>query len=262
MSAPRLEEGPREPQAGGGPRMSFLAHLEELRRRLLLASVGVLAGLVACYAFSDEILAFLLRPVEAGMGQLAVIRPAEAFMNRIKAALVGGLFVSLPWVAYQAWAFVAPGLYRRERRWVVPVVTSATMLFLAGAAFCYAVAMPAAVEFLASQGARFQSNVTVDYAFAFASKLLLGLGVVFELPLVIFVLARMELVTARALWRRIDVAVFVCFLAAAILTPTPDVITMSIFALPMVGLYLAGIAVAWLARPRRRPSDGGGREET
>jgi sec-independent protein translocase protein TatC len=171
-------------------------------------------------------------------------------MNKLKAAFVGGIFLSLPMIFYQAWAFVAPGLYRRERRWFIPVMVVGSGLFLGGAAFCYHVAMPAAVGFLAEQGRQFESHVTVDYAFTFSTKLLLGLGAVFEMPLVVFALARLDMLTARFLWKKLDVAVFLCFLAAAILTPTPDVITMSLFAAPMVALYLVSIAVAWVAAPK------------
>jgi sec-independent protein translocase protein TatC len=198
-------------------------------------------------------LKFLLDPVENAMGPLAVIRPAEAFMNKMKAALVGGIFLALPMVFYQLWRFISPGLYRREKRWVLPVMTAGTALFLAGAAFCYKVAMPAAVGFLASQGKAFKSMVTVDSAFSFSTKLLFGLGLVFEMPLVVFALARLGLVSARFLWRKFDIAIFIIFVVAAVVTPTPDVITQTIFALPMIGLYLISIAVAWFAR--RKPGD-------
>jgi len=251
MTAPHREPEPRG-RAEGGPRMGFLEHLDALRRRLTWAFLGVLVGVLGAWWQADRILAFLLGPVERAMGPLAVIRPAEAFLNKIKAAFVGGIFVALPWIFLQLWLFVAPGLYPRERRWVIPIVVSASLLFALGAAFCYAVALPAAAGFLAAQAGRFRSNITVDAAFGFATKLMFGSGLVFELPLAAFALARFGLVTARWMWRKLDIAVFLCFLAAAILTPTPDVMTMTIFALPMVGLYLLSILVAWAAAPRRR----------
>lgn len=255
MTPPEHEEtadGAAAPEAAGRGKMSFLEHLDELRHRVLWAALGVMVGVVICWSFADQLLELLLRPIQQAFDTLAVIRPAEAFMNKVKAAFVGGIFIGLPWVFYQAWSFIAPGLYRRERRWVVPVMLVGTLLFSAGAVFCYMVALPAAVDFLASQGEQFESHITVDYAFSFATKLLLGLGAVFEMPLVVFALARLDLVTARFLWKKIDIAVFLCFLAAAILTPTPDMITMTIFALPMLLLYLISILVAWLARPRTR----------
>lgn len=234
--------------------MGFLEHLDELRRRITYAFLAVLAGLVACWAVADHILGFLLDPVTAAMGPLTVIRPAEAFLNKMKAAFLGGIIAALPAVFYQAWAFVAPGLYPKEKRWVVPLITAGTGLFMGGAAFSYWVAVPYAARFLASQGAGFKMAVTVDSAFAFSSKLLLGLGAVFEMPMVVFALSRLGVVTARFLWKKLDVAIFICFFVAAIITPTPDVMTMTIFALPMVGLYLISIGVAWFAR-RREPRE-------
>ncbi len=230
-------------------KMGFLDHLDELRRRLTWASLGIVIGFLICWYFSDQILAQLLAPIRDAYDELVVIRPSEAFMNKVKAAFFGGIILSIPWIFYQAWAFVAPGLYKRERRWVIPVMLAASTLFFAGAAFCYFVALPSAAGFLADQG-DYTSNITVDFAFAFSTKLLLGLGAVFELPLVVFALARMDLVSARTLWKKMDVAIFVCFLIAAVITPTPDIMTMTIFALPMLVLYVLSIGVAWLFKPK------------
>lgn len=233
--------------------MSFLEHLDELRRRLVRVAIAILIALCIAFIFADQILNFLLAPVAHAMGRLAVIRPAEAFMNKMKAALVGGVFLALPVVFHQLWGFISPGLYRREKRWVGPVMTAGTALFLAGAAFCYWVALPTTVGFLASQGREYQSMVTVDSAFSFATKLLFASGFVFETPLVVFALARLGLVTARFLWRKFDIAIFVIFVIAAVVTPTPDIATQTIFALPMIGLYLLSIGVAWIARRRPPP---------
>lgn len=250
---PREDENQRDSPKGTpgeAGRMSFLEHLDELRKRLVRSALAVLLGLVVCWFFSEEILRFLLKPIEDAMGTLAVIRPAEAFMNRVKAAFVGSIFLSLPIIVFQAWSFVAPGLFPREKRWVLPVIFTGSLLFLVGAGFCYVVAMPAAVNFLAEMGEGYVSNITLDYAFGFATKLLLGLGLVFEMPLVVFALARLGMVSGRFLWKKIDIAVFLCFLVAAVITPTPDVMTMSLFALPMVLLYLISIGVAWVAGPK------------
>jgi len=231
--------------------MTFLEHLDEMRRRLVWCVLALLLGFALAWVVSDRILGFLLDPIQSAMGQLTVIRPAEAFMNKMKAALLGGIFVAVPVILYQAWMFIAPGLYPRERRWIIPVISAGSILFAGGAAFSYYIAVPAAATFLAEQGAGFQSHITVDSAFSFASKLLLGLGLVFEMPLLAFALARFGLVTGRWLWKQLDKAIFVIFVIAAILTPTPDIMTMTIFALPMVLLYLLSILVAWLAQPRR-----------
>lgn len=251
MSAP--EENAAESSAA----MSFLDHLDELRRRLLRVVVVAFVSFGLVFAWSDHILGFLLQPLEEAYGTLSVIRPAEAFLNKMKAALVGALFVSLPYIFFEIWAFVAPGLYPRERRLVVPAVLAASVLFLAGAGFCYWIAMPLAVSFLSAQGEGFVSNVTVDYAFSFSAKMLLGLGVVFEGPLVILVLARMDLITPGFLIRKFQWAVLIIFIIAAVITPTPDVLTQTVFAAPMIVLYLFSIGLAWLVQPgRRKPRDG------
>ncbi len=257
----RVSDDQHPPAAGekavsGGPRMSFLEHLDELRRRLVRVAIAVLVAMCVGFFFADRILDFLLSPVQEAMGQLAVIRPAEAFMNKMKAALVGGVFLALPVVFHQVWGFISPGLYRRERRWVAPVMTAGTVLFLAGAAFSYRVALPTMVKFLASQGKDYQSMITVDSAFSFSTTLLFATGLVFEMPLVVFALARLGLITARFLWRKFDIAIFVIFVLAAVVTPTPDVATQTIFALPMIGLYLLSIGVAWVARRKPREEDG------
>jgi sec-independent protein translocase protein TatC len=249
VTPPPVEEPPSD--AGEtGAKMGFLEHLDELRRRITWAAAAVMLGFVVAWIFSDRLLAFLLDPIQQAMGQLTVIRPAEAFMNKMKAALLGGIFLALPMILYQAWSFVAPGLYPRERRWILPVIASGSLLFAGGAAFSYYVAVPTAARFLAEQGSGFQSHITVDSAFSFASKLLLGLGAVFEMPLLALALARFGIVSARGLWKQLDKAIFAIFVLAAILTPTPDMMTMTIFALPMIGLYLLSIGVAWLVEPR------------
>jgi sec-independent protein translocase protein TatC len=256
---------PAEPEVtGSGARMGFLEHLEELRKRVFRAFVWVLIGMIPAFIYQNEVLHFLVGPVEKAMGQLSVITPAEAFLNKFKAAFCAGLVLALPGIAFELWSFIGPGLLPREKRWVVPVTIVATLLFLAGAGFAYLLIVPTAAGFLAEQGQEFQQNITVTAAFGFGAKLLLGLGAMFELPLVIFALSRLGLVTARFLWKKIGVAVFVIFLIAAVLTPTPDVFTMTIFALPLLALYIISIGVAWVFERRDRPaadrpgrSDGG-----
>lgn len=237
----------------GGPRMSFLEHLEELRRRLFRAAMAVLVGLAVSLYFSEKILDFLLAPITSKIGPLAVMKVSEAFMNKMKAGLFGGIVLALPVIFFQLWRFVSPGLYRREKRWVFPVVFFGTTLFLLGGAFCYLVGLPITVTFLADQAKNYQKVITIDSAFSFSAMLLLGTGAVFELPLVIFALAKLGLVTPKFLLRKMDIAVFIIFVVAAVITPTPDMITQTIFALPMIGLYLVGILVAWIAQPKARP---------
>lgn len=239
-------------ESDGGPRMSFLDHLGEFRRRLFRAFLWTVAAMIPALAYQNEVLHFLIGPLEKAMGPLAVLTPAEAFMNKFKAAFVAGIALALPAIAYELWAFVSPGLLPKERRWVVPVVIAATGLFFGGASFCYLVVVPTAVTFFASQGSEFTQSVSVSSAFSFSAKLLLGLGAMFELPLVIFALARMGLISAKFLIDKIGIAIFLIFVAAAVLTPTPDVFTMVVFALPLMGLYVIGIGVAWVFQRRDR----------
>lgn len=232
-------------------RMSFLQHLDELRRRLTRVVIALLLGIGLCYWQADRILDFLLHPVQVAIGDtLAVTRIGEAFSNKMKAAFLGAVVLSLPVLFYQLWAFVAPGLYRRERRWVVPLLTFGTSLFLVGAGFCYYVALPSAAKFLVEQGTQFKQVVTVDSAFGFCTKLLLGMGVVFEMPLVAFALAKLGILSAGFLRKHLLLASWLIFVVAAMITPTPDWVTCSVFALPMLGLYMLSIGITWVFGPK------------
>lgn len=248
---------PEELEAGasaardGGPKMGFLEHLEELRRRVFRAFLWVIAGMIPAFVYQDEILHFLIGPVERAMGTLSVITPAEAFLNKFKAAFAAGLVLALPAIVYELWSFISPGLLHKEKRWVVPVMLVASMLFFTGAGFAYWYVVPGAAKFLAQQGQEFHQNITVSSAFGFGAKLLLGLGAMFEMPLVIFALARLGIVSAGFLWRKIGIAIFIIFALSAVLTPTPDIFTMTVFALPLVGLYIVSIGVAWAFEPRK-----------
>ena len=235
-------------------RMSFLEHLDELRSRLFKCLLAVAAGFFLCWTLSRPLLQWLLQPLTDAFSTLAVIRPAEAFLNRMKAAFVGGVFLSLPVIFYQFWAFLSPGLFSRERRAMLPFLGFSILFFLMGSAFSYHIAMPVAVRFLAEQGMGYEQNVTLDSAFNFATRMILGLGILFELPILIFFLSRLGIVTPRFLIYKFKYAVLVIFIIAAVITPTPDVITQAIFALPMIGLYWIGIAVSWVVEKSSRKS--------
>jgi sec-independent protein translocase protein TatC len=234
--------------------MSFLEHLEELRSRLWKCLVALALGVLICWVFSRPILAWLTRPLEEAFSSLSVIRPAEAFLNRMKAAFIGGIFVASPVLFYHLWAFVSPGLFPRERRYTLPFLGFSVLFFLCGATFSYHIAMPMAAGFLAEQGVGYEQNVTLDSAFTFASRMLLALGVLFELPILIFFLSRLGIVTPVFLIRQFKYAVLIIFIIAAVITPTPDVITQTVFAVPMIILYWIGIGVSWLADRRSRSS--------
>lgn len=243
-------EGAEPEVDGGGPRMSFLGHLEELRKRLFRAFAGVMLALIVTFSFQDRVFHFIVGPVEAGVGKLAQTEVAGAFMAKFKAAFLAGIVLALPYIIFELWRFIAPGLLPRERRWVVPVMLVGTLLFLSGAGFAYVVIVPGATRFLIEQGQEFQQIITIDSAFSFGTKLLLGLGLMFEMPLVIFALSRLGLVSAGFLLRHSGVAVFLIFVVSAVLTPTPDIFTMTLFALPLLVLYFVGIGIAWIFQRR------------
>ena len=245
---------PRNPDGS----MSVLDHLDELRSRLFRAAIAYVLVFVGCWAVSDMVLEFLLRPIRDHLfqgGEIVFINLTEPFMIHMKAAALLAVFIAAPFILYQAWAFIVPGLYRRERRAVVPFLFFGSLFFFGGGAFGYYVATPRAAEWLIGLGQRFQAAITMRSAFAFESRIILAMGAVFELPILIFFLTRLGLVTPGMLLRQFRVAVLVIAVLSAVLTPTGDMITMSIFLVPMVLLYLLGIGVSWAFAPSRESQD-------
>lgn len=235
------------------PEMSLLAHLEELRGRLFKAILAVLAGFLACWALADPIFQFLADPIYRYLPsgtRLTFLGVTDPFILYVKVAALAGLFLTSPFVLYQVWAFVAPGLYRRERLYAAPFVILGSLFFLAGGLFAYYVAFPFAVEFLLGMGDQFEPMITIERYFGFLLTVILGLGLMFELPIFIFLLARMGVVTPRFLMRHFRWAVLIIFVVAAVITPTPDVVNLCIFALPTILLYLLGVGAAALVGPR------------
>jgi len=231
------------------PKMTLLEHLDELRRRLGVALLAVFIGFLACWYFAKGIFAWLSRPLTQFLpigDKLAFTGLIDPFMLYIKVALLAGIFVASPVVLFELWLFVAPGLYRRERRLLIPFLFFTTLFFVAGGYFGYAVAFPMVCRFLLQVGSDFRQVITVNEYFAMASKVILGLGLVFELPILILFLSRIGVVTHRFLIRHFRYAVLAIFVLAAVITPTPDIATQSVFAVPMIVLYLLGVLVAWV----------------
>jgi sec-independent protein translocase protein TatC len=240
-------------------KMSFLEHLDELRSRLIHVVAALLVGFVACWAFRDPIFHFLTQPLRVSHPDIKFIftSPSEALMLKMKMSFFVGIFVVAPYILYQVWAFVSPGLYRHEKVYAVPFIVAGSLFFLGGAAFGHYYLFPMTFRFLvAFGGTDMQFLPKVGEYYSFYSWFLLGLGIVFQLPVVIFVLARIGLVTPGFLLRKFKYAVMVSFVVAAIITPTPDVVTQSLLALPMLGLYLLGVGVAALfGRARRQEAE-------
>ncbi len=229
--------------------MSLLEHLEELRRRILWSLAAVIIGFLVCWAFAKPIAKVLARPIYKVLpeGQrLVFLGVTDAFILYVKVALLAGLFLATPFVLYQAWRFISPGLYKRERGYAFPFVFFGTLFFLGGGTFAYFVAFPFALEFLIQMGDAFEPQITVDRYYRFLLYIIFGLGLMFELPIVIFFLARIGVVSPAFLMRHFRWAVLIIFIMAAVITPTPDVVNLLLFALPTIVLYLAGVGAAAL----------------
>ena len=230
-------------------RMTILEHLEELRKRIMWSIVAVIAGFLLCWYWAQPLFAWMAVPITQFLPageKLAFTGLVDPFMLYMKVALLAGVFVASPVILWQFWLFVSPALYRHERSIVVPFVVLTTVFFLSGGYFGYKIAFPMVVKFLLSVGQDFRQVITINEYFSMASKVILGLGLVFELPVLIMVLARFGIVTAKFLLKYFRFAVLIIFIIAAIITPTPDIPTQCVFALPMIGLYLLGVLVAWI----------------
>ena len=252
--------------------MSLIEHLEELRDRLIRSVIALAIAFALFWIPLDElvnriapllrwnvhlapgargvdlVLDFLAAPIYRLLPEghrLAFLGVTDPLILYVKVAGLASLFLAAPYVLYQFWRFAAPGLYTRERHYIVPVVLASTIFFVGGGAFAYFVAFPFAAQFLLQMGAAFEPVLTVERYFRFLLTILLGLGLMFELPVALFLLAQLGVVTPRFLLRNFRWAVLIIFIAAAIITPTPDVVNMSLFALPTVGLYLLGTIAAW-----------------
>jgi sec-independent protein translocase protein TatC len=242
-------------------KMSFLEHLDELRKRIVHSAIAIAVCVVAGFYWINQIVNFILAPTRKALPagvKLIYTQPGEAFSLYVEIALIMGVVLAAPFIMYQVWLFIAPGLYSNEKRLAIPFVLFTTLGFLLGAAFNHYIAFPFMMVFFASFN---QPDLAfmpkLDDVFGLYSKMLLGMGVVFQMPTVVFFLAKMKMVTARFLLRHFKYAFLIIFVAAAVITPTGDMMTQAIFAAPMVGLYMLSIVIAWLVGPKRlRGGDG------
>jgi sec-independent protein translocase protein TatC len=249
-SVPRLTTRQQEELA----RMSLLEHLEELRKRIVWSVLAIGIAFIPCWAYYRQIYKFLVAPlnrIAPGL-KLSFLALTDPFILYFKMAVLAAVFVSAPFLLYQLWAFIAPGLYNRERKLAGPFIFFTSLFFLCGGAFGYYVAFPAGASFLLGVGRDLQPVITVDKYFGFLMTVILGLGLMFELPILILLLAVVGVITPRFLLRFWRHAVVIIFLLAAVITPTPDVVNLCIFALPAIGLYFLGVAAAFFAVRFRR----------
>lgn len=243
--APTVDDAPEG-------RMPFLAHLAELRQRLLVSVIALGAGFVLTFFFSERIITWLARPL--GPIKLAFLEPTEPFWVNMKVALVAGAFLVLPVLLYELWAFIAPGLLPRERKFALPFVILSTVCFAIGATFALTVVVPLAVKFLVGyKTENLVPTISVNRYVDFVTKFTVAFGLVFELPLALTLGARLGLVTPEFLSRNRKYAILINFVVAAMLTPTPDAFNQLLMAGPLCLLYEAGIICARLFG-RRAPS--------
>lgn len=230
-------------------KMTFLEHLGELRKRLLISSIFILIGSTIAYSFAPDIIHFLKMPAGPSLGKLKVLSLTEGFMAYFKIALIGGIILSVPVIFYQLWAFILPALKPNERKFVHLFIFWTTISFLIGCVFAYTVLLPFAIPYLLDFGSgELEPMITVDKYLSFTSIMILGCGAIFELPILIYLLTRLGIVTTDFLTTNRKYAFLICFITAAIITPTGDVVNLLLLAVPMVILYEVGILASKLVK--------------
>jgi len=236
-------------------KMSLTDHLEELRKRLMRSLIAVFVAFGVCYNFKEWLFEILTRPLVQSLPKntfMIYTSLPEAFFNYLKISFFAGLVVSSPYILYQTWKFISPGLYSSEKKYVLPFVLSSTILFAGGVLFGYFIALPPAFRFFLEFSTDFlKPMLTIREYLSLSIKLLLAFGVVFEIPVFIFFLAKIGVVNSKMLAKQRKYAILLIFIAAAILTPTPDAFTQTIMAIPMMILYEIGILVARWGEKRK-----------
>ncbi len=248
--------GNSEPE-GGGAKMTFLEHLDELRKRIIVSLAAVAVGCVIAFTFVDKIYSFVMDPLNRLLPKgsyFVFTEPTEAFVLYVKMALLAGVIMAVPVILSQAWLFVAPGLYAKEKRLAVPFIVLATVGFVGGAAFTHYLLFPWMWIFFASFATDKLSFLPrIEPVFALYVKMILGMGLVFQMPAIVYSLSRIGIVTARFLLKSFKYAILIIFIVAAVITPSGDMLTQTLFALPMIGLYVISIAIAWIfGKPRSK----------
>lgn len=255
---PDMPEIPREEVTGGS--MSFFDHLVELRKRIISALLAIGVGMVLGLAVAKHVIGFVVAPMLGALranhldDKLYYTSPAGYVSLYINLGLYLGIALAMPWVLYQIWLFVAPGLYKHERKAVVSFIVSAMFLFLCGIAFGYFVMLPQVLTYVISfaNDGPIRPLISINEYFSLTLAVLVGLGVIFEMPVVVFILSLFGIVTPRFLMKNFRYAMLLITVAAAIVTPTPDATTMLIFMAPMVGLYFVGVAVSYAVLRKKK----------
>jgi sec-independent protein translocase protein TatC len=238
--------------------MGLLQHLEELRKRVIHSMLAVAVGFGVAWYFAQYLNDLLQRPIAKALANhsysphLVFTNPTEPFNINLKIGLIAGIFAACPVILYQVWSFISPGLYRREKRFVLPFMFLSVGLFLGGGLFGYKIVYPVALDFLIGYAKGLQPMITISEYLDLSLTIILGLALIFELPIVLGFAGLMGVVDAKFLFKHIRGAVFIFFIVAAILTPTTDPLNMTIYAAPLIGLYIMSIGIVWLVHPRQR----------
>jgi sec-independent protein translocase protein TatC len=252
MTTPQSDPSTPAPEQEPGGKMSFFEHLVDLRKRLINSAIAIVIGAFIGVTVSQKAMDFISRPMQEALrkqhleDKLIYTSPAGLINIIITFGIYIGVVLAAPFVLYQVWLFIAPGLYKHERKAVTTFIFSSVVLFLAGISFGYFVMLPYMLNFLIGFQGPFRPLISINEYFDFILIVLLGLGVIFELPVLIFFLALFGIVTPKFLWKNLRYAILIIAVVAAIVTPTPDATTMLVFMAPMVALYFLGIGVAAL----------------
>jgi sec-independent protein translocase protein TatC len=244
---------------GAGAKMTFLEHLDELRKRIIVALGAVAVGCLISFTFVDKIFHFVMDPLYKLLPKgsaLVYNEPTEAFILYLWMALIAGIMIAMPVVLWQVWLFIAPGLYAREKRLAIPFIVLATVGFVGGAAFTHYLLFPWMWQFFGSfANDKLTFLPRIDPVFDLYVKMLLGMGLVFQMPALVYSLAKMGLVTGRFLVRHFKYAILLIFILAAVITPSGDMLTQTLFAAPMIGLYIISIAIAFIFGKRKKKAE-------
>jgi sec-independent protein translocase protein TatC len=230
-------------------KMTFIEHIEELRKRVFWSLGAVLLFFIITYNFSKQVFDFLMKPIIENLPEgstLIFTRPAEGFTTYLKVSFFAALVLAFPFILYQAWRFIAPALYKHEKQIAIPFIVFGTIFFGLGAAFCYYIASPPAFKFLLSEYSSeyVKAFPTIGEALSFFMALIFGFGLIFEFPLIVFVLAKLGIVNTEMLKKKRRYAIVICAIAAAIITPTTDAFSMMLMLVPLLVFYELGIVVA------------------
>jgi len=248
------------------PGMSLLEHLAELRRRIIHTALYLVGGFFIAWFFHEKIYGFMEKPIVQALAKhhldthLVYHNPIDPFNMYLEISFMAGCILACPFVLYEVWLFISPGLYQNEKRYLVPFMLATVGLFLAGAYFGYRWVYPGSLEFLLDFNRDFRAYIEINEYTSLFLTVILGLGITFELPILIMFLSLFGIVSPRFLWKNLRYAILLIFIVAAIITPTSDILTMCVFASPMLVLYLLGIGVSYLVHPatRRRRAEKAG----